>query len=93
MARHAKLSIHSRRLTPVEVAQLWFRRGGEFGDRIHEDYPDFPNPGPDGLYLLSSVEGWFDRFHGIKRGNDPTLEAEQEAAMHAALGIKRTTKL
>ena len=89
MSRRASLTCFSRRLIPSEVAQHWFRRGADFGNRIHAEYPDFQKAGPDGLYLLASVENWFDRFHGIKRTGAPTLDAEFEEAMAVARGERR----
>lgn len=83
MSRRATLTVHARRLTPAEVAQHWFRRGTDFDFR--KTYPDFPAPGPDGLFLLSAVEGWFDRFHGRKHVLPVTTE-EEEIAMRAASG-------
>jgi len=83
MSRRARLTVHSRRLTPTEVSQLWFRRGEDYAFR--EAYPDFPAPGPDGLFLLSAVETWFDRFHGRKQLSPVTTEEEDEA-MRAASG-------
>jgi hypothetical protein len=86
MGRHAKFSVYARRLTPAEVAQFWFRRGIEFSKEIDETYPDFPKPGPDGLFLLSQVEAWFDRFHGKSQISLVPAEDEEEAAMRAARG-------
>jgi hypothetical protein len=86
MKRHAKLTVYARRLTPAEVAQHWFRRGADFAKDIHATYPDFPKPGPDGLYLLSQVETWFDRLHGRTQISLVPAEDEEDAAMRAALG-------
>jgi hypothetical protein len=84
MKRHSNLTTFSRRLTPREVAQHWFRRGADFDVRV--SYPDFPKPGPDGLFLLSAVEEWFDRFHGHRQlSRDPSMDEEEEA-MRAARG-------
>ena len=85
--RHANLTPHARRLTPVEVAQNWFRRGSDFAKSIHDTYADFPRPGPDGLYLLSQVEAWFDRLHGLKQPFTLPHE-DEEAAMRAAHGSR-----
>lgn len=84
--RRANLTILSRRLTPAEVAQLWFRRAADFGDEIAKTYPDFPKPGPDGLFLLSQIESWFDRFHGRSHISLVPPVAEEEAALRAARG-------
>ena len=84
MVRRADLTTFSRRLTPREVAQHWFRRGCDYEFRIV--YPDFPKPGPDGLFLLTAVEGWFDRFHGQRQPPSDVLKDEEEEAMRAALG-------
>lgn len=88
MSRRAALNPLSRRLTPKEVAQLWFRRGEDFAEIIHQTYPNFPNPGPDGLFLLSSVEAWFDRFHGRPQPSASSREREEEEAMRAASGAR-----
>jgi hypothetical protein len=82
--RHSNFTTFSRRVTPREVAQHWFRRGLDFDFR--QAYPDFPKPGPDGLLLLSAVEGWFDRFHGHRQlSSNPAMDEEDEA-MRAARG-------
>jgi hypothetical protein len=86
ISRRAKLTPHSRRLTPMEVSQHWFRRGRDFAPQIHDNFPEFPQPGPDGLYLLSQVEGFFDRFHGVKAMDFETTADEHAQAMRAALG-------
>ncbi len=86
MRRKANLTPLSRRVTPREVAQLWFRRGADFAVEIRVEYPDFPLPGPDGLFLLAQVEAWFDRFHGQVSMTGPAPRHEEEAAMRAALG-------
>ncbi|HCE07488.1 MAG TPA: hypothetical protein DEQ40_02595 [Oxalobacteraceae bacterium] len=83
MSRRARLTVHTRRLTPAEVAQLWFRRGEDFDFR--GAYPDFPIPAGDGLFLLSAVESWFARFHGTKQPFPVTTE-EEDQAMKAANG-------
>lgn len=74
--RHAKLTPFARRLTPIEVAQHWFRRGTDYAQQMHLDHPGFPDPGPDGLYLLSQVEAFFDRLHGKLQ---PFLVPDEEA--------------
>ena len=84
--RRAKLTQHARRLTPKEVAQNWFRRGRDFAQRIHEAYPNFPQPAPDGLYLLSNVEAFFDGFHGVSGIDSVTPAGEHAEAMRAARG-------
>lgn len=84
MSRRARLTVHSRRLTPAEVAQLWFRRGEDFDFR--EAHPDFPAPAVDGLFLLSAVEAWFDRFHGRKQPSLVSSTREEDDAMTAANG-------
>lgn len=86
MARTAALTTHTKRLTPTEVAQLWFRRGAAFAERILHEYPTFPKPGPDGLFLLSAVEEWFDTFHGNTKIAVLTPQQERAEAMRAALG-------
>jgi hypothetical protein len=86
MTRRATLTLHTRRITPVEVAQLWFRRGSAYANQMRIDHADFPAPGPDGLFLLSAVEGWFDRFHGRKQPSLVPPEQEEEEAMRAASG-------
>jgi hypothetical protein len=78
LKRHAALTTHARRLTPVEVAQHWFRRSTDFAKQIHEAFPTFPQAGPDGLFLLSHVEAWFDRFHGNKQRDPGPVREEQE---------------
>ena len=83
--RHANLTAHARRLTPVEVAQHWFRRGADFAKDLYSAYPDFPKPAPDGLYLLSQVEAWFDRLHGRKQAF-ALPQQDTDAAMRAANG-------
>jgi hypothetical protein len=87
ITRHAKLTPASRRLTPLEVAQLWFRRGRDFVTEIHLQYPDFPQPAPDGLYLVAAVESWFEKFHDIGLGmSSISAEDELAQAMAAANG-------
>jgi hypothetical protein len=84
--RQAVLTPHAQRLTPAEVAQHWFRKGADFSTEIHEHYPTFPEPGPDGLFLLSQVKGWFDEFHGKKQVGFHSFQRESDQAMRAALG-------
>lgn len=86
MSRRATLSAYSQRLTPVEVARLWFRRGADYSGQIHADHPDFPKAAQDGLFLLSHVEGWFARFHGTGQPLRETPEGEEEEAMRVARG-------
>lgn len=62
--RRSSYTPEVQRLTPIEVAQLWFRRGADYADQIAVAHPDFPAPGPDGLYLAEQVKAWFDRWHG-----------------------------
>jgi hypothetical protein len=81
MSRRPALSNYSQRLTPAEVARNWFRRGPDYMAKVPAD---FPKPGPDGLFLLSQVEAWFDRFHGIKQR--PEQNGEEDAIMRAARG-------
>jgi hypothetical protein len=84
--RRANLTQHARRLTPIEVAQNWFRRGRDFAQRIHDTYPNFPEPAPDGLFLVSDVEAFFDWFHGVSGIGSVTPVREQAEAMRAARG-------
>lgn len=77
-------SEYCQRLTRTEVAGLWFRRGEGFD--IQLAHPDFPKPAPDGLYLRSQVEGWFDRLHGVESHARATAAAEEQDAMRAARG-------
>jgi hypothetical protein len=84
--RHATLTVHARRLTPTEVARDWFRRGADFAKEIHTTYPDFPSAASDGLYMISQVELWFERFHGIKSISFEPTANEQAEAMRAAHG-------
>jgi hypothetical protein len=79
MSRKAALTPLSQRLTSGEVATLWFRRGAELGAKIHKEYCDFPQPGPDGLYLLTQVTEWFDRWHGHKQRSAKDAFAAQTA--------------
>lgn len=85
-ARRSALTPHSRRLTPAEVSAHWFRRGRDFVDQIHDTFADFPQPAPDGLYLLTQVEEFFARFHGIRVVDSSLLEREREEALRAARG-------
>jgi len=82
--RPSNLTPFSRRLTPREVAQNWFRRGADFD--FQTAYRDFPKPGPDGLLLLSTVEAWFDRFHGNRQPSPDPSKDEEEEAMRSARG-------
>jgi hypothetical protein len=81
--RRTALSAMSQRLTPGEVAQFWFRRGADFGPKIADEYPDFPHPGPDGLFLLEDVRAWFDCWHG-KRQRPGTRGSAEDAALEIA---------
>jgi hypothetical protein len=54
--------------------------------KVHTDYPDFPKPGNDGLFLLSAVSGWFDRYHGMKQRSSQESNSEEDAIMRAARG-------
>jgi hypothetical protein len=75
--RRSALSPLSCRLTPTEVAQLWFRRGTDYAEKLHSEHPTFPQPGPDGLYLAAQVSAWFDNWHGAKaKSGKPDFEAE-----------------
>jgi hypothetical protein len=84
MTRHSSQTEFSRRLTPREIAQQWFRRGADYA--FLREYRDFPKPGPDGLFLLSAVEAWFDRFHGNCQPSRTPEKDEEEEAMRAARG-------
>lgn len=86
MSRRAVLHPLSERLTPAEVAQLWFRRAAEFAGQIHGVHPDFPKAGPDGLYLRTQVKAWFDRWHGIRQNAPCEADAEEEAMRIARHG-------
>lgn len=85
LSRHTAISVLSERLTPGEVASLWFRRSPEWAREIHDIHPDFPQPGPDGLYLRVQVAEWFDRWHGYKQ-NSPkdAYAAHTEEALRIA---------
>src|SRR6185437_3690076 len=87
--RHSNLTDHSQRITSIEIAAHWFRRGSEFARTIHEMYPDFPQPGPDGLYLLDDVRSWFERYHGKRQTFIPSKEAEAEALRIARHGRRQ----
>lgn len=87
MSRLADLSSFSQRLTPSEVARLWFRRAAAYAVEIHANHPDFPKPGPDGLYLREAVKEWFDHWHGRQQGSGAS--AAMEAAEAEALRIAR----
>lgn len=82
--RHADISALTRRLTPREVAQLWFRRSAAWARDIHAEHPDFPLPGPDGLYLAAQVEEWFDRWHGRRQSDAGFDRSAEEEAMRIA---------
>jgi hypothetical protein len=84
MTRRSKLTPNSKRITPPEVAQNWFRRGTDFDFR--SAYPDFPKPAPDGLILLAAVEAWFDRLHCVRQLSSDPSKDEEEEAMKAARG-------
>lgn len=86
VTRHSAFTAHSQRLTPLEVAQHWFRRGRDFAGMIHSTYRDFPRPAPDGLYLRSQVEDFFLRLHGIKAAEDRSPDAEQDEMLKVARG-------
>lgn len=76
----------SRRLTPAEVVQHWFRRGAAYAETMHAEHPNFPPAGPDGLYLAAQVAAWFDKWHGVRVSS---IEPDDEAA---ALEIARGTR-
>lgn len=86
MTRLADLTAFSQRITPAEVARLWFRRAPAFAASIHVDHPDFPKPGPDGLYLRESVKIWFDRWHGQRQACAAPDSAAEEEALRIARG-------
>lgn len=81
MKRHSTFTPYAKRLTPTEVAAFWFRRGPDFSRQIPMEYPNFPLPGPDGLFLLSEVETWFDQFHGKRQAvhRRSTVDEEEDA--------------
>jgi hypothetical protein len=91
MSRLADLSIYSQRLTPSEVARLWFRRSPTYAPEIHEHHPDFPKAGPDGLYLREAVKEWFDRWHGRRQGSGASaaLDAAEAEALRIAQSGRR----
>lgn len=91
MSRLADLSDFSQRLTPSEVARLWFRRAAAYAVEMHSDHPDFPKPGPDGLYLREAVKEWFDRWHGRRQGSGAlaALEAAEKEALRIARNGRR----
>lgn len=78
----------SRRLTPVEVAQHWFRRGAAFAGEIRDTHPDFPPAGPDGLYLTAQVSAWFDKWHGVRASSAPPAADGEDAALEIARGAR-----
>lgn len=84
MRRHAALTPMCKRLTPIEVAQLWFRRGADYAAEIPRTYLDFPRPGPDGLYLLTEIEAWFDRWHGRRQTSEASRSGEEDKALEIA---------
>lgn len=85
--RHADYSQFIERLTPGEVAVLWFRRAVSFGVEIHKHHPDFPQPAPDGLYLRRDVSAWFDSYHGhVQASRQTAKQAEDEALRIARFG-------
>jgi hypothetical protein len=86
MQRRATLTNYAKRLTPVEVAYHWFRRSRDFGRDIHSEFPTFPGPGPDGLYLLSSVEQWFVHWHNGAQNLPIDAVDEELAALTIARG-------
>jgi hypothetical protein len=86
LTRLANLTSHSARLSPVEVARLWFRKGPDFAALIQSKYPDFPKPCPDGLYVLSHIAGWFDRFQSGYQSDSGSPEQEEAEFMRAVNG-------
>jgi hypothetical protein len=86
MARRANLTPFTERLSPSEVAQLWFRRSACWAKNIHVEHPDFPRPAPDGLYLKAAVRDWFDYWHGRMSEGSPQQKFEQEALRIARNG-------
>jgi hypothetical protein len=90
--KRSPLSPLSKRLAADEVALVWFRRQPHYGQEIRRHHPDFPRPGPDGLYLASEVETWFDRWHGRRpQGAQHDRDAEEQA-LRAALGGQDQTR-
>jgi len=87
--RHADLTAFAQRLTPAEVAQHWFRCGRAFASDIHAKHPDFPRPGPDGLYLTDQVRIWFDAWHGRRQNFASECTDEEEALEIARNGRRR----
>lgn len=53
---------------------------------IHTHYPDFPGPGPDGLFLREAVKEWFDRWHGRRLEISTQGSMEEEALQIARYG-------
>lgn len=86
MSRIAELTPLSERLSPAEVAQIWFRWARDRAPDIHVIHPNFPNPGPDGLYLREQVREWFKRFHGWRQGSTARPDEEEEALRRAVHG-------
>jgi hypothetical protein len=86
MSRRADISAFSQRLSPSEVAELWFRRSAGWAKNIHVEHPDFPCPGPDGLYLRDAVREWFDRWHGRQPERTSDSQFEEEALRIARNG-------
>lgn len=86
MNRHTIVCAFSQRLTPTEVAELWFRRSRTWASDIHIQHPSFPMPGPDGLYLKAQVEEWFDGYHGRRVGPLRAAYAAEDEALRIARG-------
>lgn len=84
--RPADITALTERLTPPEVARLWFRWGAEKSSQIHVIHPNFPRPGPDGLYLREQVREWFKHFHGWRQGSSARPAEEDEALRRAVHG-------
>lgn len=89
--RRADFTAFTQRLTPVEIAQYWFRRSRDFALDIHNQHPDFPKPGPDGLYLREQVRIWFDGWHGREQNFALAPTGEEEALEIARNGRRRGT--
>lgn len=84
--RIADLTPMSERFSAGEVAQIWFRWGREKSSEIHVIHPNFPKPGPDGLYLREQVREWFKHFHGWRQGSVVRKDEEDEALRRAQHG-------